>query len=247
MIGKATSPDNAVNRPQRLTKVPGDLEEPEDHPAGCHRCNFAVVIAMVAFLSCALGAIIGAGATVRMLPATSNTNHPPTSTASSTTLAIRGRIPSLPSTTHPPGSSRVPSLPSTTQPLPQRALLCPEYVLVSGIPSTESKRNGLYRQLGIIKEEGTIMNGGRPTFKRDNKPTQFLFYHARLKSWRIGNQPEAGQDGSSDGVISQDWEAAVCPTNASGWHYWKRNRGWVPSPSIKVEAASKDGLLSNGP
>lgn len=121
---------------------------------------------------------------------------------------------------------------------------CPEYVLVSGVPEVQSKRNGLFRQIGVIKEEGEVMNGGRPVF-RSSSSKQFLFYFTRRKSWRIGNQPEAGQDGFGDGVISQDGEGAVCPTNASGWHYF--DRGWVPLSAIKVEASTKDALHPKNP
>ncbi|CAK0841345.1 unnamed protein product [Prorocentrum cordatum] len=120
-----------------------------------------------------------------------------------------------------------------THPPTRTALPCPEYVRVAGVPTAQSKRNGMFKQIGVIKEEGVIMNGGRPVFRSTNK--QFLFYFARRKSWRIGNQPEAGQDGFGDGVISQDGEGAVCPTNAFGWHYF--DGGWVPSSAITVEAA----------
>jgi len=129
---------------------------------------------------------------------------------------------------------------------PAKAVHCPDFVLVSGVPQEQSIRNGLFRKIGVIKEDGQIRNGGRPTFKKD-RPKQFLFYNTHLKSWRIGNQPEAGQDGSSDGVISQDWQGAACPNNASGWHCWKKGRGWRPSSSITVEAASKDRIPSKAP
>lgn len=121
---------------------------------------------------------------------------------------------------------------------------CPEIVVVSGVPSPQSHRNGVFwRQKNPLVEDGKMLHAGRPFFKSNTSGRgQFLFYYPYLQSWRIGIQPEAGMDGRGDGVISLDYERTRCPTSASGWHYF--SYGWRPSPSIKVKAASRQELAA---
>lgn len=122
---------------------------------------------------------------------------------------------------------------------------CPEIIVVSGVPSSQSSRNGVFwRQKNAIVEGGHLLHAGRPFFKSNHHDgrSQFLFYYPYLQSWRIGIQPEAGMDGRGDGVISQDYEGTRCPNNASGWHYFFE--GWRPSASIKVKAASRQEVAA---